>query len=185
MLKKLLTSTTIRLTPSAMVTTMVAATALFCLLSQLVHTRSDAPADGRTIMGNNDRLSLWKLNQRINLLISCPGPIERDTLCLPLSAMARTLDKRLNPTARVFVGGALGTNQPQNRTLYCFLQNYLFPRDVEISLDGKSYVSGVEFAGVPFQSLDELETNGFDVLVHLSANDDLDVIPLTSKAETQ
>lgn len=185
MLKKRLHSAARRLTSSAMVTSMVSVVALSSLLAQLFHARAGDEAVGQTIMADGGKLSVWKLNRRVDLLHSSPDPAKREMLCLPLSAMARMLDRKLDPTARIFVDGALGNEQPKNRSLYMFLQNYLFPREVDISLDGKAVVSGVEFKGVPFRTQDELAARGFDAVVRLGTEGSVDVIPLTPKGGAQ
>ena len=167
--------------PVFWVTALVSAFALGSLLAQLVYAQAGDIGTGGADLEDEGKLSICKLNRRIRALESCQDLSERDMLCLPLSATARALDRKLNPTACIFVDGALGNDEPDSRTFYFFLQNYLFPRDVEISVDGKAYVSGFEFKGMPFRSLDQLETNGFDALVRQESNGTIDVTPLSAK----
>ena len=125
---------------------------------------------------------LPRLSQRAATLRQIADPVERDKLCTPFSAYARSLDRVLQPDARVFLSGLLGKENGSRLRIYYFLRNYLFPRDVEISLDGKAVFHESWFAGVPNASPDELRTKGFDLLLHMStSSDDIQLMPLTSK----
>ena len=124
------------------------------------------------------------LNRRVAMLQQSTDPVERDALCRPFAAYARRLDRILQPDARVFLSGMLGRDNASRLRVYFFLRNYLFPRAVEISLDGKAVAHESWFEGVPSDSPDEIRMKGFDVLLHTPANNfDLQILPLTRKGE--
>ena len=126
--------------------------------------------------------ALPSLSQRAATLREIADPVERDKLCTPFSAYARALDRALQSDARVFLSGILGKENGSRLRIYYFLRNYLFPRDVEISLDGKAVFHESWFAGVPTDSPEELRTKGFDLLLHMpTSSDDIQIMPLTSK----
>jgi hypothetical protein len=155
--------------PAFVVTLLVAAVAIGLLAAQL--SWAD---DGES------QLSLANLDKRVPLLESVTNWTERDHYFgIPLSAMGRELDASLDPSARVFVSGMLGPTNLPKAGYYYFLKNYLFPREVEISLDGKSFSGSDGFYGVPCSSPDVLRSNGFDLLIDFNGNGQL--IPLTPK----
>jgi len=126
--------------------------------------------------------SLPSLSQRAAMLRQITDPVERDKLCTPFSAYGRSLDRGLPPDARVFLSGIIGRDNGSRRRVYYFLRNYLFPRSVEISLDGKAVFHEEWFEGVPCESPEELRTKGFDLLLLMAPHsDDIQVIPLTPK----
>ena len=123
---------------------------------------------------------LSALNQRATMLRKVSDPIDRDRLCIPLSAYGRMLDRALPKTARVFMSGMLGETNGPKLGYYYFLRNYLFPRDVEISLDRMASFNGQWFDGTPCDSPEELRTNGFDILLRDSGSGAFQLIPLTT-----
>jgi hypothetical protein len=98
-----------------------------------------------------------------------------------LSALGRQLDQVLNPNARVFVADMLGPTNASSTGYYYFLKNYLFPREVAISLDGKATSTATGFMGIPGDSPEIIKSNGFDVVVRFGDNGP-QVIPLTTNA---
>ena len=111
-------------------------------------------------------LSLANLDQLADQMEHVTNWIERDQhYGVGLAAMGRELDAAIAPDARVFVSGMLGPTNLGKGGYYYFLKNYLFPRDVEISLDGKAISGGDGFYGVPCDSPDVLRSNGFDFLI--------------------
>ena len=130
---------------------------------------------------NNLELSLAYLDDRATKLEAITNWIERDSHCIGLSAMGREFDAGLSPDARVFVAGMLGPTNLPKVGYYYFLKNYLFPRHVEVSLDGKAYSDGDGFHGIPSDSPDVVRSNGFDVMIEFNDNRPR-VIPLTPKA---
>jgi hypothetical protein len=130
---------------------------------------------------NNLEFSLAYLDDRATKLEAITNWIERDSHCIGLSAMGREFDAGLGTNARVFVAGMLGPTNAGKAGYYYFLKNYLFPRDVEVSLDGKSPSDSHGIHGVPCDSPDVLRSNGFDVMIEFNDNRPK-VIPLTPKA---
>lgn len=126
------------------------------------------------------QLSLSNLDDRASRLASITNWIERDSYCVGLSAMGRELDAALAPDARVFISGMLGPTNNSKDGYYYFLKNYLFPRDVEISLDGKAVGAADGLHGVPCDSPNVLRSNGFDLLIEFNDNRP-NLVPLTPK----
>lgn len=129
-----------------------------------------------------NELSLTNLDRRVPVLESMTNWVDRDSHCIPLSAFARNLDARLAPDARIFVSGMLGPTNLPKAGYYYFLKNYLFPREVDISLDGKSFSGSDGFYGVPCESPEVVQSNGFDLMIEFTDNRP-NLIPLTPKGE--
>ncbi len=172
--------------PAVVVTLLVVAVTFGLLLAQLVWTNTFRQLKlgnnpGPNYWVNHLDLSLTYLDDRADQLEPITNWIERDSHCIGLAAMGREFDAGLSPDARVFVTGMLGpTNLPKAGNYY-FMKNYLFPRDVEISLDGKAFGGEDGFHGIPCDSPDVLRSNGFDVMIEFNDNRPR-VIPLTPKA---
>jgi hypothetical protein len=129
-----------------------------------------------------NEMTLPNLNHRASDLEQITNLIQRDSHCVPLSAYGRALDHALAPDARVFLSGMIGKDNGSRGGYYFFLRNYLFPRTVEISLDGKAVFHEGWFEGVPCDSPAILQTNGFDILLLMPTNsNDIQIIPLTQK----
>jgi hypothetical protein len=112
--------------------------------------------------------TLSGLSQRADMLRTITDPIKRDEQCVKLCAKGRQLDKSLAPDARIFISDMLGKTNVSNLACYYFFRNYLFPRDVEISLGTNLFDTGSGFIGTPCDSPDVLRTNGFDLLISYS-----------------
>jgi hypothetical protein len=123
--------------------------------------------------------SLSNLSQRADQLEQITNLIERDGHCVGLSALGRQLDAAIAPDAKVFMTGMLGPTNSGAAGYYYFLRNYLFPRHVQISLDGKATYGEDGFSGVPCDSPDILRSNGYDVMILFSDGQLRNVIPLT------
>jgi hypothetical protein len=106
--------------------------------------------------------------------------VQRDALCVGLCAYGRQLDGVLPKDAHVFLSGMIGQENAPRLGYYFFLRNYLFPREVEISLDHNSVYREAWFDGVPCESPAVLQTNGFDLLLKFEDNN-IQIIPLTEK----
>ena len=126
------------------------------------------------------QISLLNLDARVPLLESATNWVKRESYCVPFAHFARSLDARLRPDARVFVSGIVGSTNMSESGFYFYLKNYLFPRDVEISLDGKSITGNDRFYGIPCSSTNVLKTNGYDVMIQFS-NNVPEVVTLTPK----
>src|SRR5690242_12555646 len=76
-------------------------------------------------------MRLESMAQRRANIIS--HPLSRDLFTsIPIF---RDLDAKLRPDARIFFSGMIGEQNMRNIHYYYFARTYLFPRDVEISLD--------------------------------------------------
>ena len=126
--------------------------------------------------------NLPNLDKRVIALRQISDPVQRDSACVGLSAYGRQLDRHIAKDAHVFLSGIVGAENVGRGGYYYFLRNYLFPREVEISLDRKVVARPLlGFAGVDATSLDELRTNGFDLLIKIGTNDSFSLYPITEK----
>jgi len=131
-------------------------------------------------------LTLPDLNRRVATLRQILDPVERDKLCTPFSARGRVLDRSLPPDAHVFLSGIVGKDNGSKLSAYFFLRNYLFPRNVEISLDGRAVFHEWWFEGVSSDSPEELRSNGFDVWLRIPARGNaVEVRDLSTKGAPQ
>jgi len=127
------------------------------------------------------KMNLPALNQRAALLRQVDDPVRRDAMCIPLSAYGRALDRAIDPTARVFLSGMIGKQNGGRRGYYFFLRNYLFPRELEISLGRPSVFHNEWTDGTDCDSADVLRTNGFDLFLRFGNDGNISIIPLTQK----
>ena len=128
------------------------------------------------------QLSVWMQDRCAGVLAKIKDPVEREKFHYGNAATARRLDQVLAPDARVFVSGLLGRERGSRSAMYFFLQNYLFPREIEISLDGKAVFTNGVFEGVPCDSEEILQARGFDMLVEVTSPTTFRPIPLSLKA---
>jgi hypothetical protein len=152
-----------------LVTVLVSLTAAVLVVKQLAR-KPDSDGEPR----------LQDLDRRAAVLRKITDPVQRDGLCVPLSAYGRALDRALPRDSRVFLSGMVGKTNGGKLGYFYFLRNYLFPRDVEISLDAKPLFKGEWYEGVPCDSAAQLQTNGFDLFIRLGQNDAFQLIPLTT-----
>jgi hypothetical protein len=125
-----------------------------------------------------DQINLPSLDKRAAVLRQISDPIQRDRMGLGLSYYGRQLDAVLPPHARIYMTGMLGPTNVGGLGYYFFFRNYLFPRDLEISL-GNATFGDNGFIGVGSDSPDVLRSNGFDVLLGFP-NNQFELIPLTT-----
>ena len=127
-------------------------------------------------------MTLPNLSERASQLKPITNQIQRDSLCIPLAAYGRSLDRALAPEARIFLSGMLGKANAPRLGYYFFLRNYLFPRDVDISLGQRAIFYEGWFDGTPCDSPAVLQTNGYDLFLLMPTNsDNIQIIPLTQK----
>ena len=155
--------------PVIFVTLLIGVTAIWLAWPQVFPGPNQANA--MTLPNLDQRASGWALVTNL---------VQRDSYCVPLSAYGRALDRALPPDARVFFSGMVGETNGPKLGYYFFLRNYLFPREVAISLGDKPIFNVGWFAGTPCDSPAELETNGFDLLVRYGTNG-FGLVPLTQK----
>jgi hypothetical protein len=130
----------------------------------------------------SSQISLSNLNSRVPMLESTTNWVTRDSYCVGLSAYGRALDQALAPDARVYMSGMIGDNGG-SLGYYYFLRNYLFPRHLEISLDGKGvFVSEGIVSGIASDDPELIRSNGFDLFIRFT-NNNMQLIPLTPKGE--
>ena len=140
-------------------------------------------ANQKLYLKYNSDMALPVLDRRVTVLRKITDPVERDFLCIRESSGVRRLDRVLSPDARVFVSGMIGETNGSIAGYYFFLRNYLFPRDVQISLGGKTiFHEEGWFEGTPCESPEELRMNGFDLLIRYRCNTNkVELIVLTPK----
>ena len=105
-----------------------------------------------------------------------------------LTALSRAYAQMLPENARIFLSGMVGKENTSRGGYYFFLRNYLFPRELEISL-GKpaTYVSDdtAWMDGIDCTDPEVLRTNGFDLFLRFSSDNNITPIPLTAKGAGQ
>ena len=109
--------------------------------------------------------SYSQFQERATMLGNETNPIKRDALCIPLSALGRSIDAQIPTNARVFLAGMLGKENAGELGYYYFLNYYLFPREVAISLGQSPTYTLTGFTGRNPTSLDELKQAGYDLVL--------------------
>jgi len=102
-------------------------------------------------------------------------------MCIGLSAYGRQLDLHIPKDAHIFFSGVVGKENGGSLGFYFFLRNYLFPRELAVSTDRKAIFRGDHFEGVDATSVDELRTNGFDLILKMGADNNISIQPITEK----
>ena len=149
------------------VTLLVGAVAAGLVMAQFSYTRDP-----------NSQLSLANLDHRVGMLKQTDDPVQRDSMCIPLAANARRLNELIPPKARIYITGMAGPTNEGALGYYFFFRNYLFPRDVEITLDKGHFGKG-GFYGKTADSPDVLRSNGFDLVIIFN-NNQMQFLPLTT-----
>jgi hypothetical protein len=136
-------------------------------------------ADQVSIANDPENLSsLETLRHRATMLAGIADPVQRESHCVAMAALSRALDEELPKNTRIFMSGMLGETNSSTLGYYYFFRNYLFPRDLEISLDGRVTNTVQGFAGVPCDSPQVLTSNGFDLMITVNGGN-WKLIPLT------
>ena len=109
--------------------------------------------------------------QRATMLGTTTDPIQRDSMCIPLSAFGRSIDAQIPTNARVYLTGMLGPEGSGNLGYFYFLTYYLFPREVAISLGQPPVydLAGVAQGRNP-TNFDELAQAGYDLVLQPAPN---------------
>jgi hypothetical protein len=153
--------------PGIVVTVLIAIMALCLVWPQIFPDPAQA-----------DQMNLPNLDKRAAMLRQVTNPIQRDSVCIGLSALGRQIDQALQPNARVYLADMLGPTNAPALGYYYFLRNYLFPRDVEISL-GPVVFHDQDIEGVGSDSPEIIKSNGFDIVLAFP-NNQIQAIPLTT-----
>ncbi|HUB86589.1 MAG TPA: hypothetical protein VMB22_01765, partial [Verrucomicrobiae bacterium] len=159
---------------AAVLVTLVAANEMFLANSQ------------ETGQAKYDILSYSEFQQRATVLGNESDPIKRDAMCIGLSALGRSLDAQLPTNSRVFLAGMLGETNAGNLGYYYFLSDYLFPREVAISVGAPPKFTFNGFTGQDPTNLDELKDAGYDLVLGVASNGQLEskmLNPFTPRQE--
>jgi len=95
------------------------------------------------------------------------------------AAPFRDIGQHLAPDAKIFFTGVIGTNN--SLYSYFFARTFLFPHDIEISLDHKAEYLGDGFRGIDCSSPEQLKTNGYDLMMRFEKDGSYFMLPLTEK----
>ena len=128
-----------------------------------------------------NQMTLPNLDKRATMLEQVTDPVQREQYCIGLAAYGRALDRAIPTNARVFLSGMLGETNAGRLGYYYFLRNYLFPRDLDISLGQPATFAEYWADGVPCDSAEVLRTNGFDLFLKFGDDGRISIIPLTQK----
>jgi hypothetical protein len=109
-----------------------------------------------------------QFQERATMLGNETDPVKRDSMCIPLSALGRSIDAQIPTNARVFLAGMLGQENAGKVGYYYFLNYYLFPRKVDISLGQPPIYTSAGYAGRNPASLDELTQSNYDLVLQLA-----------------
>lgn len=127
------------------------------------------------------QISLSNLDHRAEALSTITDPVQRDRYGIGLAYSARQINAVLSPDARVFLTDMTGETNAPHLGFYFFLRNYLFPRDVEISLTNGHWGKAGGYLAPACDSPDIIKSNGFDLMIRFD-NNQLQFVPLTPKA---
>jgi hypothetical protein len=132
------------------------------------------------LVSPNELNGLSGFARRQRLILAHPSdPSYRELF--PTVAFYRRLNNQLAPDAHIFLSGMIGPDKSQRLYYYFFATTYLFPREVQISLDRKPVYQDDAFIGVDSASPDEVRNHGFDVLLKVERDGSLSVTALTPK----
>lgn len=115
-------------------------------------------------------LSLSQFALKTHQLAGITNIVDFDVRSNPFDGACRRLDLGLPPEARVYMGDMLGATNLNRTLMYAAVAYYLFPRDIETSLDRPALITRDGYVGRAAEYTEELVTNGFDV--ELSARSD-------------
>ncbi len=110
-----------------------------------------------------------QFQQRATMLAKETDSIERDKMCIGLSAYGRMVDAQIPTNARVFLAGMLGPENAGNLGYFYFFSYYLCPREVAISSgQPPAYSLTGSAQGHNPASLDELSQEGYSLVLQLA-----------------
>lgn len=135
-------------------------------------------AVGAALLVTPNEMSALSASARREKLILSHGSDPKYREFFPAVAFYRKLDGQLAPDARIFFSGMI---ERPKLYQYFFANTYLFPREVQISLDRKPIYRNETFDGVDSDSPDEVRKHGFDVMLKVEKDGNVSVTPLTPK----
>lgn len=115
--------------------------------------------------GNDQGPVISQLADRANALARESNPIRRDAMCIPLSAFCRSIAAQIPTNSNVFLLGMLGPENSGSLGYYYFLNNYLYPRKVGISIGQPPKFTGHGVEGRNPTNTEELVRAGYDVVL--------------------
>jgi hypothetical protein len=119
---------------------------------------------------NSKRLGMASVAGSLSMgeyLANTPDITKRDTVVNVAAGGDRTLDLELPPDARVFITGMTGPTNAIKVGGYFYMTYYLFPRDVEVTLDEPRFTAhGIQ--GRTTESDTDIQANGFNVRVDIT-----------------
>ena len=112
--------------------------------------------------------SFFQLHEVVDMLQRESDPIKRDAVSR--SGAYRSINALIPPDARVFVLDILGPENFSKIGIFCYLNYYLFPRDVAISLDQPPVFQLGGVAGHEPASPEELKQAGYDFALPIKSD---------------
>jgi len=116
---------------------------------------------------------LFLVSQR---LAQTTNVVQADKLNMPFGGSCRDFDLVLPEEARVFLTDMAGITNRGNAGRYFFVTYYLFPREIGVSVDQPAQLTQEGFRGRTPQSVEELRTNRFDVVISCQMGENRTVI---------
>ncbi len=89
--------------------------------------------------------------------------VKRDSMSTPIDGWCRQLDLQMPENARVFMTGMTGPTNYDKIGFYFYATYYLFPREVDVSLDQPTHFTPQGLTGRTTESSQELLAHGFDI----------------------
>ena len=127
-----------------------------------------------------------QLESRAGALEQETDPVRRDALCIPLSSMCRSLDAQIPTNSRIFLLDMLGPENASKIGYYFFFINYLYPREVSVSLGKPPTIEFNGMAGSSPASIEDVTKAGYDLALKLSPEGGLQsqvLRPMTPRAD--
>lgn len=91
----------------------------------------------------------------------------------------RAINRQFPLDTKIFFSGMVGPNN--HLYPYFFARTFLYPHEIEISLDHKADYRVDGFRGVDFINPEQLRTNGYDLIMKFVDDGSIITIPLTEK----
>jgi hypothetical protein len=141
------------------------ATAFVLVVALGVATDALSP-EWQSSTDENQRMSMSRM---ASILQQTPDPLQRDSMCLPLSGLGRQLDAQIPANARVFLNNMLGHTNQTHLGYFYFLNYYLAPREVALSVGSPAKFTAEGFEGRAPESPEELAKAGYDLEINFDS----------------